>query len=60
MARDGFHEMLVADWPATGKEITIHGQAGNLKADPSHLKAGILTLVPSRSSFFGKKFILIW
>ena len=58
MSRDGFHEMLAADWPATSKEIAIHGRTGKSKPDPSRLKAGKLKPVPSRSSFFRKKFIL--
>ena len=57
MSRDGFHEMLAADWPATSKEIAIHGRTGKSKPDPSRLKAGKLKPVPSRSSFFRKKFI---
>ena len=50
--------MLAADWPATSKEIAIHGRTGKSKPDPSRLKAGKLKPVPSRSSFFRKKFIL--
>ena len=59
MSRDGFHEMLAADWPTTSKEIAIHGRTGKSKPDPSRLKAGKLKPVPSRSSFFRKKFISI-
>ena len=35
MSRDGFHEMLAADWPATSKEIAIHGRTGKSKPDKS-------------------------
>ena len=42
MSRDGFHEMLAADWPATSKEIAIHGRTGKSKPDPPLLKAGKL------------------
>ena len=43
MSRDGLHEMLAADWPATGKEIAIHdGRTGKSKPDPSRLKTGKL------------------
>ena len=32
MSRDGFHEMVAADWPATGKEIVIHAERENRKS----------------------------
>ena len=46
MSRDGFHEMLAADWPATSKEIAIHGRTGKSKPDPSRLKAGKIETRP--------------
>ena len=36
MSRDGFHEMLAADWPATGKEIAIHGRIEREHRNPIH------------------------
>ena len=52
MSHDGFHEMVAADWPATGEEIAMQGRTEKSKPDPFRRK---IETVPSRSSFFRKK-----
>ena len=58
--------VITERWLAEGEkeprpelQIAIHGRTGKSKPDPSRLKAGKLKPVPSRSSFFRKKFISI-